>query len=62
MALKPVNSKVPYSPERKKLGNHDAPWQEERPREEMLEDFAGFVPAVVEMIKAIPKPSIWGIL
>lgn len=28
----------------------------------MLEDFKGFYPPCVELMKAIPKPSIWGIL
>lgn len=50
------------SPEHKKLGGHTAPWAEDRPIEEMLDDFKGFYPPCVELMKAIPKPSIWGIL
>ena len=50
------------SPDRKKINGQTAPWQEERPHEEMLQDFDGFSGPVRKLIKAIPKPSIWGIL
>ncbi|CAD6576317.1 MAG: hypothetical protein CYPHOPRED_005971 [Cyphobasidiales sp. Tagirdzhanova-0007] len=48
-------------PDRKKINGQTAPWQEERPHEEMLQDFDGFSGPVRKLIKAIPKPSIWGI-
>ncbi|GAA5821033.1 hypothetical protein JCM11251_001931 [Rhodosporidiobolus azoricus] len=48
-------------PEHKKLGNHTAPWQEPRPKEEMLEDYAHFNEECKKLLEAIENPSIWGI-
>ncbi|KAM0787333.1 hypothetical protein ACM66B_003422 [Microbotryomycetes sp. NB124-2] len=45
----------------KKLGNHTGPWAEERPRSEMLQDFADFNEQCLQMLKCIENPSIWGI-
>lgn len=51
-----------YSPEHKKINGQTGPWQENRPIEEMLEDYKGFNNKCVNLMKAIPNPSIWGIL
>ncbi|GAA5901882.1 hypothetical protein JCM6882_008699 [Rhodosporidiobolus microsporus] len=48
-------------PEQKKLGNHTGPWQEPRPKEEMLEDYAQFNDECKKLLEAIDNPSIWGI-
>ncbi|KAK4704094.1 salicylate hydroxylase, partial [Phenoliferia sp. Uapishka_3] len=48
-------------PEHLKLGDKTGPWTEERPHSEMLEDYATFTPEILAMLKAIEKPSIWGI-
>ncbi|KAK9897455.1 FAD/NAD(P)-binding domain-containing protein [Cystobasidium minutum MCA 4210] len=48
-------------PEHKKIHGQTGPWQENRPIEEMLEDYKGFNDKCVNLMKAIPNPSIWGI-
>lgn len=50
------------SPEHKKINGQTAPWAEDRPKEEMLEDFKGFNSACIGLIEAIPRTSVWGIL
>jgi len=47
--------------EHNKLGDHTGPWSEPRPAEEMLEDFKEFAEPAKDMLRAIEKPSIWGI-
>ncbi|GAA5875245.1 hypothetical protein JCM8547_006878 [Rhodosporidiobolus lusitaniae] len=47
--------------EEKKLEGRTGPWSEERPKEEMLEDFAGFTDECLALLKAIPRCSVWGI-
>lgn len=47
--------------EHAKLGHHTGPWAEERPKEELLEDFKTFRPEALALLRAIKKPSIWGI-
>ncbi|KAL7005991.1 hypothetical protein EMMF5_004532 [Cystobasidiomycetes sp. EMM_F5] len=49
-------------PEHKKINGQTAPWAEDRPKEEMLEDFKGFNSACIGLIEAIPRTSVWGIL
>jgi salicylate hydroxylase len=44
-----------------KLGDRTGPWAEERPKDEMLEDFKTFRPEMLALLKSIKKPSIWGI-
>ncbi|GAA5936503.1 hypothetical protein JCM3775_000838 [Rhodotorula graminis] len=44
-----------------KLGGHTGPWSEPRPKEEMLDDFAGFSEQLKKLLRAIDNPSIWGI-
>ena len=48
-------------PKHEKLGGHTGPWAEERPREELLADFAGFTDECLTLLRAVEKPSIWGI-
>ncbi|GAA5981584.1 hypothetical protein JCM11641_004105 [Rhodosporidiobolus odoratus] len=45
----------------KKLGDHDGPWSESRPKEELLEDFSQFNEDCKELLGEIEDPSIWGI-
>ncbi|GAA5998820.1 FAD-dependent oxidoreductase [Rhodotorula paludigena] len=47
--------------EHAKLGNHTGPWSEPRPKEEMLEDFAGFNQQCRDLLGCIETGSIWGI-
>ncbi|ORY88156.1 hypothetical protein BCR35DRAFT_277208 [Leucosporidium creatinivorum] len=44
-----------------KLGDRTGPWSEDRPKEEMLSDYANFDKKSLTMLEAIEKPSVWGI-
>ena len=50
------------SPQHKKINGQTAPWAEDRPKAEMLEDYKGFNKACIGLIESIPKTSVWGIL
>ncbi|KAI5477998.1 salicylate hydroxylase [Pseudohyphozyma bogoriensis] len=48
-------------PEHLKLKGRTGPWAESGEQAELLEDYAGFNEACLELLKAIHEPSIWGI-
>ncbi|BGP20098.1 hypothetical protein JCM10213v2_008233 [Rhodosporidiobolus nylandii] len=50
-----------HDPKHEKLGSHDGPWSEPRPKEEMLADYAPFNDECKRLLSAIEKPSLWGI-
>ena len=57
-----ASAKSGRSPQHKKINGQTAPWAEDRPKEEMLEDYKGFNKACIGLIESIPKTSVWGIL
>ncbi|KAI5476416.1 salicylate hydroxylase [Pseudohyphozyma bogoriensis] len=48
-------------PEHLKLKGRTGPWAESGEQAELLADYAGFNESCVQLLKAIDKPSIWGI-